>query len=138
MIRAVIDTNVFVSGIFWSGPPSQVLEAWSKNAFKMIVSSDILAEYERVLTSLAKKANYNSYERLFELVKLRAEVVTPIPFARPICRDKDDDKFLSAAFGGGASVIVTGDDDLLVLDGYQNLRTIKPKLFLNSLSKRQL
>lgn len=28
MIRIVLDTNVFMSGIFWSGPPSQILRAW--------------------------------------------------------------------------------------------------------------
>jgi predicted nucleic acid-binding protein len=44
-MRAVIDTNVFVSGIFWAGPPRQILVAWQTGRFKLVLSSAILEEY---------------------------------------------------------------------------------------------
>ena len=134
MIRVVVDTNVFVSGIFWKGAPMQVLDAWIGGKFKLIVTSEILLEYERVLESLGKKAKFSNYDRILELVKLNAEMANPVAFARPICRDKDDDKFLAAALGGSAQYIVTGDDDLLVLNGHQNLQIMKAKEFLSELS----
>jgi putative PIN family toxin of toxin-antitoxin system len=56
-------------------------------------------------------------------------MVNPIAFTKPVCRDKDDDKFLAAALGGSAQYIVKGDDDLLVLDGHQNLKIKSPKIF---------
>jgi len=113
LIGVIIDTNFFVSGVFWKGPPAQVLEAWSRGSYKLIVTTDILLEYERVLTGLAKKYKFTNYERILEIVTLNAEVATPVSFARPICRDIDD--------------------DLLVLNGHQNLQIMKPKAFLNEI-----
>jgi predicted nucleic acid-binding protein len=37
MIRLVLDTNVFVSGIFWSGPPYKILQAWQKSEISLEV-----------------------------------------------------------------------------------------------------
>jgi len=96
-MRAVIDTNVFVSGIFWKGPPHQILVAWQAGHFKLVLSSSILEEYRRVLAELAAKYPGVQYERLLELVELHAEIASPIAFARPVCTDPDDDKFLAAA-----------------------------------------
>ncbi len=67
------------------------------------------------------------------MVKLNAEMVNPVAFRKPVCRDKDDDKFLAAALGGTVQYIATGDDDLLVLDGHQGLKIMKPKAFLNKI-----
>jgi predicted nucleic acid-binding protein len=53
MIRVVVDTNVLVSGTFWSGPPALVLNAWRKRAFHWLVSPEILEEYQRALGKLA-------------------------------------------------------------------------------------
>lgn len=133
MIRAVVDTNVFVSGVFWKGTPLKVLEAWIDGKFKLIATSQILVEYERVLESIGQKTKFTDHKRILELVKLNAEMVNPIAFTKPVCRDKHDDKFLAAAIGGSAQYIVTGDADLLILDAYQNLKIKKPNVFLSEL-----
>lgn len=111
----------------------KVLEAWINNKFILIISSDILIEYERVFEELNKKIRAPNSNRILELVKLNAEMINPIAFTKPVCRDKDDDKFLTAALGGSAQYIVTGDDDLLVLNGHQNLKILKPKNFLDTM-----
>lgn len=67
------------------------------------------------------------------LVKLNAEFVSPVRFTRPVCRDKDDDKFLSAALGGNAPFLVSGDNDLLAVDGFKGIRVLKAKAFLAEL-----
>lgn len=54
-MKAVVDTNVLVSGIFWKGPPRKVLEAWRAGVFRLAVSPPVLNEYERVLAELAAK-----------------------------------------------------------------------------------
>lgn len=133
MIRAVIDTNVLASGIFWKGTPLKIIEAWADGKIKLIVSGEILIEYERVLTILNKKAQLKNFDEILELINLNAELVNPVAFTRPVCRDKDDDKFLATALGGNAPYIVTGDDDLLVLDGHHGLKIMKPKIFLGEL-----
>lgn len=111
----------------------KVLEAWIDGKFKLIVSNEILVEYERVFEELNKKVKNPNSNRILELVKLNAEMVIPVTFVKPICRDKDDDKFITATIGGSAQYIVTGDDDLLVLNGHQNLKILKPKSFLENL-----
>jgi predicted nucleic acid-binding protein len=30
-IKAIVDTNVVISGIFWKGPPFRILEAWQEH-----------------------------------------------------------------------------------------------------------
>ena len=47
-MKIVLDTNVFISGIFFSGPPSIILQAWRDSKIQIILSKEILEEYQRV------------------------------------------------------------------------------------------
>ena len=47
----------------------------------------------------------------------------------PICRDRDDDVVLATALAGACDAIVTGDQDLLVLDPFRGIRVISPTAF---------
>ena len=47
-MRVILDTNVFVSGVFFSGPPYQILTAWRDGKIQLVVSPEILEEYQRV------------------------------------------------------------------------------------------
>jgi predicted nucleic acid-binding protein len=53
-VKIVLDTNVFVSGVFFSGPPYQILPAWREDKFQLAVIPEILEEYRRVGGILAK------------------------------------------------------------------------------------
>ena len=44
-MKAVIDTNILMSGTFWGGPTAKVLDAYLKDKFEWIVSTEILEEY---------------------------------------------------------------------------------------------
>jgi putative PIN family toxin of toxin-antitoxin system len=44
-VRIVLDTNVFISGVFFSGPPYKILEAWRNGRIVLVVSPEILEEY---------------------------------------------------------------------------------------------
>lgn len=47
-----------------------------------------------------------------------------------VCRDDKDNKFLELAVNGNADYLITGDEDLLVLNPFQNIAIIKPNEFL--------
>ncbi len=47
-MKVVVDKNVFVSGVFFSGPPFEILSAWRDGRLQMVVSAEILEEYRRV------------------------------------------------------------------------------------------
>jgi putative PIN family toxin of toxin-antitoxin system len=132
-MRAVIDTNVLVSGVFWKGPPREILHAWEHQGFQMVVSKPVLDEYERVLAELAARYPGVRYDRILELIAVHAWVVSAVEFAKPICKDPDDDKFLGTALAANASYIVSGDKLLLALDGFKSIRIVTPRSFLGKL-----
>ena len=52
-MRVVLDTNVFISGVFFSGPPYTILQAWRDDVLKLILSPEIFQEYQRVSEELS-------------------------------------------------------------------------------------
>ena len=47
-MRIVLDTNVFISGVFFGGPPGKILEAWRDARVRPVLSAEIFEEYRRV------------------------------------------------------------------------------------------
>jgi putative PIN family toxin of toxin-antitoxin system len=99
----------------------------------LVWSNQLREELEKVLTRRYKigpatQAALSAYVELCEFVK-------PHPLPKRICRDKDDDAVLATAVAGKADVIVTGDDDLLILKSYQSIRIITPRQFLELLEQ---
>jgi len=44
-VKVVVDTNVFISGVFFGGAPGRILEAWRDRAIEFVLSAEILEEY---------------------------------------------------------------------------------------------
>jgi predicted nucleic acid-binding protein len=53
-------------------------------------------------------------------------MVAAPPLPQPVCRDPDDDAVLACALAAQADLIVSGDDDLLVLKQFQEIRIVTP------------
>ena len=132
-MKIVIDTNVFVSGIFWKGAPHHLLEAWKQGRFHIVISPEILTEYWRVIDALSLRYPGFDPAAIMELVHLNAEMVSPIAFVRPVCTDADDDKFLGAAMAAKAPYVVTGDKALLRVRTHHGVRVMTPAVFLRTL-----
>ena len=54
-MRLVLDTNVLISGVYFSGPPYEILDAWRRGKIEFVVSIEILDEYRQVGEQLAKQ-----------------------------------------------------------------------------------
>lgn len=131
-LTVVIDTNVWISGIFFRrGVPASILRAWRDCRFEIVATSETLAELERKLREKATKfgADLDLVEKWIQYVKTFARIVPAAATADGVCRDPDDDKFLDAALSGGAEYIVSGDHDLQVLGEYQNVQVLSPREF---------
>ena len=74
MIRIVLDTNVLMSGVFWSGPPSRIIHAWHKNKLKFVISPEILEEYKRVGDILSKKYPSIDVNPIIDLITIGSEL----------------------------------------------------------------
>lgn len=131
-MRVVIDTNVLISGIFFSGPPSQILSAWQKGLIKIITSEQILSEYQRVAEELQKQFPSIDIDNILELLTLYSEVVDTKKMKVTECEDPDDNKFFECALAGNCRVIVSGDKHLLKLSGYQKIVVLKPREFMDN------
>lgn len=74
----------------------------------------------------------------FIIALLRESIFIDIKESIRICRDPKDDKFLELAVNGGAGCIISGDEDLLILNPFRDIPIIKPDEFLNSLQIENL
>ncbi len=129
-MKVVLDTNFFISGVFFTGPPYRILEAWRDAMIQIVVSPHILDEYKRVGENLAKQ--FPGLQPILDLLTLNAEVVPSEKLAEQICRDPDDDKFLACALTSGARYIISGDKDLLTVSGYKGLEVLSPRRFVDA------
>jgi len=129
-MRIILDTNVFISGIFFSGPPSQILKAWGSHSFQIILSQDILDEYQRVAEDLSSKYPAVDILPIIELVTIHAQFVDTQRVEIYVCEDPDDDKFIECAVAGKCETIISGDKHLLKLSGYQGVIIMNPRNFV--------
>lgn len=128
-MTVVLDTNVVISGIFWSGPPHEILKAWQAKKFKMAVSLEIIEEYRRVGQEIGHKFPKVQVNEIIDLIAFNSDIYSVKTPATPVCRDPDDDKFLFCGLAAKATYIVTGDKALLDLDGYDGIKIVKPGVF---------
>ena len=132
--RVVIDTNVWVSAIFWGGKPREVIEIWIGDKISLIVSTDLRRELYRTVAKKAKALKiFPEYAAdWLEVVDKKAVLVRPKEKVE-VCRDSKDNMLLEAAVAGDANYLVTGDDDLLALKDFRGAKIVSPAKFLTLL-----
>jgi putative PIN family toxin of toxin-antitoxin system len=130
--RVTIDTNLVVSGtISPQGIPSKLLTAFTNGEFHWGLTEDTFSEIHEVLTrdSLIKEYHLDADHTLAFLENLivAADFVKPIPHdSLPIhSRDAKDDILLACAISGDCNYLITGDEDLLILNGRPELGRLK-------------
>lgn len=141
-IRAVVDANVLVSGLFGikDSPSAQILSAIRTRKIILVTSSVIVEEIEEVinreriikLTKMSKDERADFIDKLIE----RSDVTAGKQLLQLVGRDIKDDKFLACGFEAKADYIVTGDKDLLVLKEYEGIKIVTPRQFLEILNKK--
>ena len=129
--RVVLDTNSLISAALApQGKPRRVL-TWARTNARVIASLPLLKEV-RTRLERPKFRKYLSVEDAERFVLDFAAVCEKPALSGSIraCRDPDDDMVLETAVAGRADCIVTGDQDLLVLDPFQGIRILVPADFL--------
>jgi putative PIN family toxin of toxin-antitoxin system len=127
----VLDTNTLVSRLLCPGGVAAQAVDHALARGVLLVSQETLDELVQVLTR-AKFDPYISREDRRRFLELLGGVARVVPVVRPIraCRDPKGDKFLDVALSGEAGAIITGDQDLLVLDPFHGIRVVSPSVFL--------
>ncbi len=130
--RVVVDTNALVSRLLLPASiPGQAINNAVDEA-QLLISEATLEELADVLAR-AKFDPYMTVGERQEFLRLLDRIAEMVPIIHTIrvCRDARDDKFLELAVNGEASLIVTGDADLLEIDPFQGIPIITPASYFS-------
>jgi len=126
--RWVVDTNVLVSAFLWQGTPGKVIELAGEKEVQLFTSRALLDELAATLTKkkLAKyvAATGLSAEQMLANYRRIATLVTTKQLEQQVSRDADDDAVLACALAARSDLIVSGDDDLLVLQSFDGISIV--------------
>ena len=135
MTKVVLDTNIFVSSIFWEkGNPHKIVEMALDKKIHVFTTIEILQELEKVLKRDFEEPD-DLIQRQISLILEYATVVEPVVKLDAVKADSDDNKIIECAFTCGADYIVTGDRHLLDIINYNKIKIISSRIFLE-LQKR--
>jgi putative PIN family toxin of toxin-antitoxin system len=129
--RVVLDTNVLISALLFRGLSSRLIPLWQKGKVTILVSSEVLKEYLRVLA-------YPKFELAAQEIKALIEIEL-LPFVDAvkvkskigvIVKDPSDDKFLELAVDGKADFLISHDKHLLGLGVFKGIKILSVAEFL--------
>ena len=129
-MRVVLDTNIFISGIFWSGDSEKILYAWSNEELEIITSSEIIREIVETLMDFKIQLPINTLLLWLSILSMKSSMVEPEEEINVVKEDSDDNKFIEAAVAGKADYIVTQDNHLLKIKDFRGINILTPKDFL--------
>ncbi|MDP9121824.1 MAG: putative toxin-antitoxin system toxin component, PIN family [Acidobacteriota bacterium] len=130
-MRVILDTNVFVSAVFFGGPPGRILEEWRGARVQPVLSAEIFEEYRRVGEILVSRYPGVDLEPVLALLIVHGEFVQAPALPEPVAADPDDDKFLACAVAAGVEVIVSGDKHLLEQSEWHGIKVLRPRQFVD-------
>ena len=128
-MRIVIDTNVFISGIFWEvNYCSKIIDAWKNGKFTLVSSMDIIQELIETLKDFKIKMPEKMIEKWQNMIIENSVVVFPKEKLDIVKNDPKDNKFFEAAFAGKVDYIVSQDKKhILVIKEFKGIKTITPE-----------
>lgn len=132
-MRVVVDTSVLLPGVFFGGPPREVLAAWRAGRIEVVVSPEIVREYVRVGERLSGRFPGADFQEVLDKIAVRATLVSAPPLPEPVCEDSDDDKFLACALAAGVRYVVSSDRALLATSPHRNVTVLRSRDFLDML-----
>ena len=129
-MKIVLDTNVLIAAFI---SPKGI----SHEVFELCIHNHFLFASEFILTELKEKLKQNFFyndkgiadvidliSTKFKIVKIKGSKIT-------VCRDEDDNNIIETAVSAKADIIITGDDDLLILKNYKDIEIISLREFYN-------
>ena len=139
-VRIVADTNTVVSGLLWSGPPRQIINAAREKRLMLCSSEALVAEFAEVIgreqfARRIRAAKLSAAELVVDYARL-ARLVVPAEISPTVAGDPDDDQVLACALAAQADAIISGDKRLLNLKIYHGIPILRAADALGNVSSR--
>ena len=132
-MKVVLDTNVFVSGIFWTGSSNKIIISWKQGKFILITSLDTISEIKKVLRDFKIKLPEDMIKEWVDLI-IKNSIIVHLKEKMDIVKDDPkDNMFVEAAIAGNADYIVSQDRHLLKLKEVRGIKIITPEEFIREL-----
>ncbi len=130
MIRVVMDTNVTVSGFLWNGNESDIILACISGEVKNCSSLLMVQELERVLGYDKFKLHQSERDRLVLQYLSYTTLIDIKDHIDRVLKDEADNNILDCAVNAGSEFIITGDNGILTLREYRDIKIVKPYTFM--------
>lgn len=124
MVRIVLDTNILISGLLYSGKPRKLIDLAINGRIEVVSSWEMIGELREVLArdkfGLSKT---EQLEMVNFIISMSRMIVLKSRFK--IVKDPDDDMVANTAYDGKVAYIVSGDKHLLELKKFSGIRIVK-------------
>ena len=127
--KVVVDTNIYISAIFWGGKPREVVDLGRDENMLIFTSSDI----EREIAEKLRTKFRLDEEETNQIIADFSTFTIPVKIKKQIqavLDDPDDDKFIECAVSCGADFIVSGDQHLLRIKEFAGIKILTAAEFL--------
>ncbi len=113
----------------FNGKPRELLRECFNRKYKIICTKEILLEYVETIEKLTKKYKQRAREEIIPILLDNITIIENVDDGK-YSRDPDDDKFINCAKSSGVKYVITGDNDLLVLEKIGDIRLLTVADFL--------
>ena len=128
-MKVVLDTNVFISGIFWKGGSSKVITNWKERKFTLVTSLEAVSEIIKVLKDFKIKLLDDIIKEWVDLIVRNSVIAEPKEKIDIVKDDPKDNIFIETAVAGNVDYIISQDNHLLKLEEFRGIKIITPEEF---------
>ena len=128
-MKVVLDTNIFISGIFWKGSSNKVITNWREEKFTLVTSLEAISEIIKVLKDFKIKLSDEMIKEWVDLIVRNYMIVEPKEKIEAVKDDPTDNIFIETAVVGNADYIISQDNHLLKLKDFGGIKIITPEEF---------
>ena len=138
-MKLVLDTNVLVSGTFWTGDSYKIIKKIDLNEIVLVLSKELIEEYSETINSDEIMEKAESKDLIINATVKRifssAIIVFPQEKLNVVKEDSDDNRILECAVEGKVNYIISQDNHLLKLREFQEIKILTPEEFLKIIEK---
>ena len=135
-MKLVLDTNIYISAFYWGGNSQKIIDRISEGIDELYISDQIINEISEVMARPKFQTNKEIINGYVKTILKSSKKVFVEGNVKGVCRDKDDDDKLECALICEADFIITGDEDLLIMKNYENVKIITQREYLEKHIKK--